>query len=236
MSPDVRVAYRDAHLLVLDKPSGIPSTAPDERPSLTRIARQLDPSAPRLHPSSRLDAEVTGLVTFARTRRATEHLLRARRQHRYHRVYLGLCAATPDPPQGVWEAPIAIDPRDKRKRMAGPGAGAKTAQTGYCVSAVAAHGVLLKLEPQTGRTHQLRVHAMAAGVPLLGDRPYGGEPRVVLPDGRVLRAARVMLHCAALELPAIEGGALRISAPAHADMAALWQALGGDPLALSAGA
>jgi 23S rRNA pseudouridine1911/1915/1917 synthase len=87
---------------------------------------------------------------------------------------------------------------------------------------------VLLLRPQTGRTHQLRVHAAAAGVPLLGDRHYGGAMRVVLPDGRVVRAARVILHCARLKLPSIGAGApLTIDAPVPEDMRELFTRLGG---------
>src|ERR1700755_3605750 len=87
---DVRVLHRDAELLVLWKPAGLPTTSPDGRGCLTELAAQLDPAAPHLHASSRLDAEVTGIVTFARTTRAIEHLLEARRSGRYERFYLGL--------------------------------------------------------------------------------------------------------------------------------------------------
>ena len=66
--------YRDAHLLALYKPSGLPTTSPDGKRCLTEVASALDPQAPQLQASSRLDAEVTGLVTFARTGKAIQAL------------------------------------------------------------------------------------------------------------------------------------------------------------------
>jgi 23S rRNA pseudouridine955/2504/2580 synthase/23S rRNA pseudouridine1911/1915/1917 synthase len=91
---------------------------------------------------------------------------------------------------------------------------------------------LLLLSPLTGRTHQLRVHAARAGVPLLGDRHYGGPVKVTLPDGRVVRAGRVMLHCARVRLPKIaptaEPERLTLDAPIPADFRAVWLALGGE--------
>src|SRR6266545_3893474 len=73
-----RVVHRDDDLLVIDKPSGLPTTSPDGVNCLASWAREHDPDAPRLHASSRLDAEVTGLVTFARTSRAIQQLTAAR--------------------------------------------------------------------------------------------------------------------------------------------------------------
>ena len=70
----MKVVYRDDDLLVVEKPSGIPTTAPGAQSSLVQAVKRLDPSAPRLHPTSRLDAEVSGLVTFARTRSAATTL------------------------------------------------------------------------------------------------------------------------------------------------------------------
>jgi 23S rRNA-/tRNA-specific pseudouridylate synthase len=233
----VSVLHRDAELLVLYKPPGLVTTRPDPGPSLVACAAQLDPDAPRLHPSSRLDGEVSGLVVFARTRRATEHLLRARRGGDYLRTYLGLSQLAPEPREGHWDAPIALDPRDARKRMAVSGRaaakGLRSALTHYRVHALLPQACSLALFPQTGRTHQLRVHAAYAGVPLLGDRAYGGTQRLTLADGRVLRAGRVMLHCARVRLPALGAGeALDLRAPIPADLTALWTALGGQAEAL----
>lgn len=231
-----QVLHQDAHLLVLLKPAGMPTTSPDPQADcLFARARQLDPGAPRLHPSSRLDAEVTGLVIFARTKRATQSLLAARQAGRYLRCYAGLCAAPPVPAVGRIEAPIARDPRDPRKRRvpAHPEPGAKPARSAYRVAAAGDGGCLLWLYPETGRTHQLRVHAAHCGAPLLGDRHYGGPVRVVRADGRVVRAPRVMLHCTWLRIPSPVGrGTLEFRSPLPDDMTHVFLALGGSPEAL----
>ena len=207
-SASVRVLHRDAHLLVLDKPSGLPTTRPGDGPSLVAVARALDPEAPRLHPSSRLDVEVSGVVTFARTEHATQWLLDARARGAYERTYLALVARAPEPSAGEWVKPIGIDPRDRtlRRTVDGAAPGSKPARTSYRVLAQAPSRVTLELQPHTGRTHQLRVHAADAGCPIYGDRAYGGAARLVLPDGTVLAARRTMLHCARVVLPA-QGGA-----------------------------
>ena len=119
------VVWRDEALLVLDKPARLPTTSPSGGDCLTARARAIDPHAPHLHPTSRLDAEVTGLVTFARTRAANRVLLEARAQGRYRRLYLGIAAASPEPPEGEWDWPISIDVRDARLRTVEPGPGTR---------------------------------------------------------------------------------------------------------------
>ena len=89
----------------------------------------------------------------------------------------------------------------------------------------------LDLWPVTGRTHQLRVHASAAGSALAGDTLYGGIKRIILPNGRVLTAGRCMLHCAAFRMPdpADPSRVLTLSLPPPDDLCALWRSAGGEP-------
>ncbi|MCA9580580.1 MAG: RluA family pseudouridine synthase [Myxococcales bacterium] len=233
--PTPTIVYKDDDILVLDKPARLSTTAPGDEPSLVRIAATLDPRAPHLHPTSRLDAEVTGLVTFARTSVGNHHLLEARKRGQYQRLYVGLAMGRPEPIVGSWTSAIAIHGRDRRFRCAVPEGtpGAKRARTDYEVGPVAGPLTWLWLMPRTGRTHQLRVHAAHAGVPLFGDRFYGGVPRVTQFDGSVVAARRTMLHCRSVQIPSMWGGApLRLDAPLHGDMAKIWEALGGDSAAL----
>lgn len=236
---DLAVVYRDDHLLVIDKPVGLATTAPGDGLSLFALARRLDGRAPALHPLSRLDTQVSGLVTFARTELANRTAIDARARGRLRRAYLGLAARAPAPPEGEWSWAIALDPRDPKKRKAlAPGergVGAKQARTRYRTHALAGPLVALDLWPITGRTHQLRVHASAAGCPLAGDAAYGGEKRLTLENGRILSAGRTMLHCAAFRMPnpARPSETITLSLPPAADLAALWQAAGGDPSALA---
>ncbi len=229
--------HRDEHLIVFDKPSGLPTTSPEGGVCLATIARGLDPHAARMHPSSRLDAEVTGLVTFARSDHGIRALLAARRDGQYQRCYVGFCAHAPEPAAGELRWSIAKDPRDPRKRVAVPEADRRgvSALSRYELYAAASAAVIVLLRPQTGRTHQLRVHIAAAGAALLGDKHYGGDMRTVLADGRVVRARRVMLHCARVVVPSPAApGKLLLRAPLPPDMQELWRALGGDPEVIAA--
>ncbi len=228
-SASVRVVYRDHHLLVLDKPSGLPTTRPDPGPSLVSVARALDPDAARLHPSSRLDVEVTGVVTFARTEFATNHLLRAREEGRYTRAYLALVARAPEPEQGEWRSAIGLDPRDRtlRRVVDEEAAGAKPAHTSYRVLWQRPGCAALILQPHTGRTHQLRVHAAHVGCPIYGDRAYGGAQRLVLSDGSAIAARRALLHCARVSIPGWDGDApIILEAKVPEDMLSFARAAG----------
>jgi 23S rRNA-/tRNA-specific pseudouridylate synthase len=227
----VAIVHRDRDLLVLWKPAGLPTTSPNGLDCLAALARELDPNAPRLHASSRLDAEVTGLVTFARSTDGIARLLAARKAGAYRRFYLALATHPPTPPEGEWRWEIARDPRDPRRRCAQPEHSARgdVAQTRYRLLQSPPSAAALLLRPETGRTHQLRVHAAEAGLPLLGDKHYGGPIQLVQADGRVLRAGRVMLHCARISLP----GNVTFDAAAPSDMCELFEKLGGAPEALA---
>lgn len=228
---DVRIVFRDEDFLVVDKPTGMATTSPDGRDCLAEVVRRLDPHAPRLHATSRLDAEVTGIVTFARTTRGIEHSLAMRRAGSYVRTYVALASSppglpVPSPSAGAWTGAIAVDPRDARRRVVATSSDARPSQTDYRVAFASASGVALELHPRTGRTHQLRVHASAAGAALLGDVHYGGAKRITQPNGRVVTAARVMLHCACVELPLPAGGMGRFIAPLPSDFRVALESLG----------
>ena len=242
-SPEI--IHHDEHLLIVHKPPGLPTTAPSvSEPCLVRWIRDRFPDL-RPHATSRLDSQVSGLVTFALTPHANRRLLEARRAREYERVYLGITIGEVPLDEGEWSWPISIDPTNPKGRVAGPGRGEREALTRYEVAARTPSATLLRLMPATGRTHQLRVHAAKAGAPLFGDHQYQGDRRKVLPDGSVVTARRVMLHCARVTFPSIAAGGalaaercngalLQFQAPVRADMKKVWLALGGAPPDLQA--
>jgi RluA family pseudouridine synthase len=249
--PDLVVERHDDLVFVV-KPSGIP-TIPDHAGAahslLARAAKELGMDPSRLHPTSRLDREVSGVVLFALSPAAAARLKEARAQGRYVRRYVALASCVLEPESGVWDAPIgrAGNPRHRKAF----GRDAAPAKSLYRTVAHAGETVLLALAPVTGRTHQLRVHAGYAGAPLLGDRVYGGAPRVTLPTGRVIALGRVMLHAARVVVPRASSlrasgardassslrasGARDVSstepvafeAPVPEEMRGVWTALGG---------
>jgi RluA family pseudouridine synthase len=229
----VRVLAQTADLVAVDKPAGIP-TIPDHAGAahalVALVARALGIDSARLHPTSRLDRDVSGVVFFALTKAAAERLKRAREEGAYERRYLAIAARAPSPERGTWDAPIGRA-RDPRLRAVG-GRDAVASSTHYAVCArVAGGAALLAVAPRTGRTHQIRVHAAHAGAPLIGDRAYGGPTRLTVASGRVLEPRRIALHCARVVVPAADGAPLVAAAPVPPELAEVWSALGGDATA-----
>jgi 23S rRNA pseudouridine1911/1915/1917 synthase len=227
----VRVLVRAEDLVAVEKPAGMPTIADHAGAAhalVAATARTLGVDAARVHPTSRLDRDVSGVVVFALTKAARERLARARAEGAYERRYVALAARPPDPERGVWSAPIgrAKDPRLRAAR----GRDAVPAQTRYAACGGATAGIaLLALSPITGRTHQIRVHAADAGSPLLGDPSYGGKARVTLASGRVLELRRVALHAARVVVPGANGARLVAISTVPLELAELWTALGGEP-------
>jgi 23S rRNA-/tRNA-specific pseudouridylate synthase len=219
---------RQPGLLALSKPAALPTIADHrgDRCLLTWAAETLKLRLSDLHPTSRLDVGVSGVVLVATTAEARARLVRAREEHTYRRRYVALATRAPDPPTGRWAWPLgrASDPRLRAVNGRDP----ESAETGYSLLGVSTSGQsLLLLEPRTGRTHQLRVHCSHAGLPLLGDGVYGGPVRLVLPGGGVLRPGRIALHARSVEVPGIDGAPWRVEAPVPPALLSLWARLGG---------
>ncbi len=227
----VAILHEDDRFVAVDKPAGI-ATIPDEHESegslVWRTARELGVAPESLHVTSRLDRGVSGVVVFARSERAREQLQNARTSGAYFRRYAAIASKSPTPLEGAWDAPIGRA-RDPKKRMVG-GRDAQSASTRYRVVAATPRAAMLSVEPVTGRTHQIRVHASHAGAPLLGDRDYGGSRTLVLPTGKVLALERVALHCARVSVT----GMIDVRAPIPSELRDCWLALGGEDSAWAA--
>ncbi|MDW7968757.1 MAG: RNA pseudouridine synthase [Thermoanaerobaculum sp.] len=150
----------------------------------------------------RLDVGTSGVLLVARSARMHRQLAQALARGEIHRQYLALVWGKPRPQEGVWEVPLAPDPKDRRKMCPHPGG--KRAVTWYRRLGFRPPVSLVLLTPHTGRTHQLRVHLASAGHPIVGDDLYGG-PRhhgVNDPQGRaVLAPPHPLLHAWRVQLP-----------------------------------
>ena len=216
-------------IVAADKPAALPTIADHHGTTDTLIARvALAVGLPEasLHATSRLDVGVSGVVLFAADRGAREHLAAAREEGRYARRYLAIAAKTPAATEGVWDVPIGRA-RDPRLRAAN-GRDATSARSRFRVVATArGDACLLALAPETGRTHQLRVHASHAGAPLLGDAAYGGPRRVVTATGAVRALERIALHARAVTVPDLDGTLFTVESPVPVELTRLWESLDG---------
>lgn len=228
-SADVCILHRDASLVVVDKPAGIP-TVPDTTGAshslVARVSAALGVGEGALHATSRLDRDVSGVCSFALDERARKTLESARESGDYRRLYVALAIRAPVPPEGEIRASIGRA-RDPRHRKVDP-TGKPSLSRYRTIAAVPSGVVLLALAPETGRTHQLRVHTSHLGAPLLGDKVYGGPMRLGLPNGKILGMSRIYLHCARVSYP-FEGRTLELRAEVPEALRDVWTALGGEP-------
>ena len=231
-SPKIEILFATDGLVGCVKPAGLP-TVPDHAGAahslVALVAAAVGKRADELRVTSRLDRDVSGVVVFALDENAEERLKKARAEGRYQRRYVALASTSTLDDVGEWTAPIgrAVDPRLRLVR--GPDAKESTTRWRKIATAVAHDAVIamLAVDPITGRTHQIRVHASDAGASLIGDRDYGGPTRVVLANGGILSPARIALHAARVVVPGIRE-AIEALAPIPAELAQLWSSLGGD--------
>lgn len=206
------ILFEDEHLLILNKPAPlavIPSSLAPGEPTLAGgVIRYLGPGA-SFHPVNRLDRGTTGLMAAARTGFVHDRLQRQLHSQGFQRTYLAVCLGEPDPPEGKISLPISRAPGSAIKRQACPDG--RPALTLYRVLERRGNRSLLELRPQTGRTHQIRVHMAAIGCPLAGDWLYGAEDRDLIP--------RPALHSCRLALThPVSGERLDLTAPLPGDM------------------
>jgi 23S rRNA pseudouridine1911/1915/1917 synthase len=226
---EVTILARRGGVVIADKPAGL-ATTPDRRGGRSLIgdlAKALGVEAARVHPASRLDVGVSGVVVCCLDDAAIRAVERAREDGAYARVYLAIASARVEG-EGVWDAPIGVVRRGGRSIPAANGRDPRPAATRFSALAHARGATLLRLEPITGRTHQLRVHAAHAHAPLFGDRDHGGPRALTDAKGRVSPLERVALHALSVRLPAGDGDVIAAESPVPAALRALWNGLDGD--------
>ncbi|GIX10299.1 RluA family pseudouridine synthase [Elioraea sp.] len=221
------VLYRDASVIVLDKPFGLPvQGGPGIVKSLDALLDALRFGAderPRL--VHRLDRDTTGVLVVARSAAAASRLAAAFRSRDAEKTYWAVTVGVPSPREGRIDAPLAkrAGQRGERVTLAGRDEDdAARAITDYrTLDAAGRRAAWLELSPLTGRTHQLRVHCVGLGCTILGDAKYGGAAAMLegFPD-------RLHLHARGIAIPHPEGGVLRAEAPLPAHMRATFAALG----------
>lgn len=199
--PDISIVYEDDTLLVLDKPSGllsVPGRGQDKQDCLSSRVQKRYPDASIVH---RLDMGTSGLMLMARNvvaqRMLNDAFARRLVKKRYEAVVEGVVAPLATDSDGLWQEinlPIALDWPNRPRRVIDLVLG-KPSQTSWQVMSVdlASATSRLRLEPLTGRSHQLRLHLMTIHHPILGDPLYASASVAAKSD-------RLLLHATTLEL------------------------------------
>jgi 23S rRNA pseudouridine1911/1915/1917 synthase len=196
--PPVPIRYEDDDLLVVAKPAGILTHPTSVRTSGTLVQRllgmgtTLPQAGDGLRPGivHRLDKGTSGLLVVAKTDEAQEALGGIFRRHEAERRYLALVRGVPDYERFTVEAPLGR----RAARIVVDRTRGREASTGFEVLEPLGEVALLEATPQTGRTHQIRVHLAAVGHPIVGDGTYGGGGEMA----RALGLDRPFLHAARL--------------------------------------
>jgi 23S rRNA pseudouridine955/2504/2580 synthase len=211
-----RVLYRDNNMLALDKPAGLAvQGGSGQRRHLDALSEALRFDAdepPRL--VHRLDKETSGVLLLARHRHAARDLTRLFRDGEVAKTYWAVVAGVPRSAAGEIDRPLTKGTERVEEDATG-----RPAVTHYRTISATEGRAWLVLSPLTGRTHQLRVHCALIGVPILGDRKYGGP-----------RHKQLHLHARELVLSR-DSGNLRLTAPLPAHMVKTFAALGFDEAA-----
>lgn len=225
----------DDKVLVFNKPAGLAvqggSGVSRHIDAMLEAWRNRKGEKPRL--VHRLDRDTSGVLVVARTRQAAVRLTEAFRKRDTKKVYWALVKGVPRKHEGrisTWL--VREQTRDgDRMRVAKHGEpDADHAVSNYRVIETAAHGLSwLEMQPHTGRTHQLRVHAAHIGCPILGDPKYfDDDPNWSFPGGM---QKRLHLHARRIVIPHPAGGMIDVTAPLPPHMEQSWNLLGFDEAA-----
>lgn len=219
------VLYEDDVLLAIDKPPGmVVHPAPGARRGtvVNALVHRLGTlagvgSTERPGIVHRLDRDTSGVLLVARTPAALEALAREFRERRVEKRYLAVVRGQLRPDSGVMDRPVGRHPHE-RKRMSVRSRRGRAAVTRWAVVERLAGATVVRLAPETGRTHQLRVHLAAAGHPIVGDKVYGSRRAGRLP-GPAGEFPRQALHAEEIAFAhPTDGRLLRVRAPLPADM------------------
>lgn len=178
----LEIIYADESILVVNKPAGllsVPGRGENKQDCLSSRLQHDFPDSLIVH---RLDMATSGLMVFARGAHVQSSLSLAFREHGVEKIYVAIVTGQLKPDTGEVNFPIAVDWQNRPLRKIDHLAG-KPSLTRYHLLSFIGSFSRVKLQPITGRTHQLRLHMATIGHPILGDALYGdaaSAPRLLL--------------------------------------------------------
>ncbi|MFT4939137.1 MAG: tRNA pseudouridine32 synthase/23S rRNA pseudouridine746 synthase [Paraglaciecola sp.] len=189
-SPYLDIMYQDEDILILNKPSGllsVPGKATEHKDCLQYRAQRVLPTATIVH---RLDMATSGLLVMAMNKAAHRHISKQFELRQTSKSYIAVVYGQIGQESGEIDLPLICDWPNRPKQMVDHSRG-KSAQTHWRVLNRQGSKTRLELTPITGRSHQLRVHMLSIGHPILGDRLYAHEQALGM-------SSRLLLHAQTL--------------------------------------
>jgi 23S rRNA pseudouridine955/2504/2580 synthase len=212
-----QILFEDKRLLVINKPSGVAVHGGSGiSHGVIELLRAARPEIPDLSLVHRLDRETSGVLVLAKRRSALRALHALFREGGVEKNYLALVAGDWQQGEVMIDAPLLVKNRRNGERHVVVSTAGKPAMTRINLARRFGTSSLVQCQPQSGRTHQIRVHAAHAGHPIAGDERYGD------PDQNAKFAAaglrRLFLHAQSIAFPDEHGNELHFTAPLSADL------------------
>lgn len=192
LEPKFEIMYEDEDMLVLDKQSGllsVPGRLPEHKDSLYKRILEDYPTAQVVH---RLDMDTSGIIIMPLNKATLSHISKQFQARTVSKTYIADVYGTPENKNGSVDLPLIFDPPNRPKQKVCYETG-KPSLTHYEVIDQGEEFSRVKLTPVTGRSHQLRVHMLALGHPIIGDTLYAHDKALKL-------ANRLHLHAHSLTL------------------------------------
>ena len=212
-----RIIYEDKRVLVIDKPSGVAVHGGSGiSHGVIELLRHARPELKDLSLVHRLDRETSGCLVLAKRRSALRELHEKFREGQVEKNYLALVVGDWQFGDQVIDKPLLVENRKGGERHVIVSRGGKEAQTRVRLSRTFGKYSLLLCSPQTGRTHQIRVHLQALEHPILGDERYGDPGQNKL--ARKFGLKRLFLHAQSIAFADDSGNELHFTAPLSDDL------------------
>ncbi len=204
---EIPVIFEDSHVLAVDKPAGLLSVPGKGAALADCMIARLTRAFPTVRLVHRLDRDTSGVMVFALSEHAQRHLGQQFEARKTKKTYVARVAGRLEPKTGTVDLPLTVDWPNRPRQMVCHETG-KPSVTDWKVLNASDAESRVRLFPLTGRSHQLRVHMLALGHPILGDPLYAAETAGDHP--------RMMLHAEELRLSHPESGVglkFRVAAP-----------------------